>query len=279
MKKGFIFNISWKEALSGQPDDIRLKVYEAVIDYAADGTAPSLDPVSMMAFSFIKSQLDITLEKYEDVVRKRSEAGKRGSEKRWATKEKQAGEDIANDSKNGKCYVCHDMIANDSKNSKASQTMANITNIANKNNIYNKDNNISSKEDNKKENLKRKKSDEVTVDIAPKQRSQDWLEVFDFSEVDNAYLPALLKWLDYKKSRREKYKTQASFYTLYKRLKGMGTPEDAMAAVDFSMSSNYSGLFPDRNNKARNNENTEEKRQEMLTGTVGRLLSEPSSED
>ncbi len=71
------------------------------------------DPAIEIAFEVIKNDLDMNNKKYEEVVKKRTEAGRIGAEKRW--------HNIANDSK------CHQMIANDSK---SKQSIANIARIA-----------------------------------------------------------------------------------------------------------------------------------------------------
>lgn len=57
-KKTFVFNFEWYEILKDYPAEIRLEVYEAVIVYAASGTLPELKPLSRMAFSFIKKEID-----------------------------------------------------------------------------------------------------------------------------------------------------------------------------------------------------------------------------
>lgn len=83
-KNKFIFDLEWAEVLSDYPPEIRFEVYEAIIGYAASGTLPELKPVANMAFSFIKRQMDYNREKYDDVVEKRSLAGKKSAANRKA---------------------------------------------------------------------------------------------------------------------------------------------------------------------------------------------------
>ena len=90
-KKSFIFYASWKEVLSDYPAEVRLEVYDAVIEYAISGTLSELKPLAKMAFSFIRKDIDANNERYEGMVSKRSEAGKKGMKSRW-------GEN------NNKCY-------------------------------------------------------------------------------------------------------------------------------------------------------------------------------
>ena len=60
------------------PAEVRLEVYDAVIDYVASGTTTELKPQAKMAFSFIKKQIDNNNERFEEIVSKRSAAGKKG---------------------------------------------------------------------------------------------------------------------------------------------------------------------------------------------------------
>ena len=114
-KKTFIFNCSWQEVLMEYPPEVRLEVYDAVVRYAASGKLSEMKPLSKMAFSFIKKELDYNNEKYEKVCEKRSRSGKEGAAKRWSTANK--GEKIAKitnakkDNKNSKCHFAMENIA------------------------------------------------------------------------------------------------------------------------------------------------------------------------
>ena len=82
-KKSFIFYASWKEVLCNYPAEVRLEVYDAVIEYAISGTLSELKPLAKMAFSFIQKDIDANNERYQEIVSKRSEAGKKGMKSRW----------------------------------------------------------------------------------------------------------------------------------------------------------------------------------------------------
>jgi hypothetical protein len=78
MKDTLVFRKEWKDAMSGLPNEVRLEVYEAIIEYGTSGTHPSgLKQMAMLAFNFAKTTLDKDREKYEDTRKKRSEAGKK----------------------------------------------------------------------------------------------------------------------------------------------------------------------------------------------------------
>ena len=140
-KNSFVFNLAWYEVLKDYPAEVRLEVYEAAIRYAASGTLSKLKPLSSMAFSFIKKEIDYNNERWEETVSKRSKAGMAGAEKRWQT--------VANDSKNGKCHKSHDA---NSKNGKGISEIAKMAKIAvNVNDNVNKE--ILSNESTKKDEV------------------------------------------------------------------------------------------------------------------------------
>ena len=86
-KKSFVFNVEWQEILLAYPGEVRLEVYDAIIEYVASGTISELKPMAKMAFSFIKKELDYSIQKYEEVVEKRKAASKIAVEKRKLSKE------------------------------------------------------------------------------------------------------------------------------------------------------------------------------------------------
>lgn len=45
-KKSFIFNVEWQEILLGYPSEVRLEVYDAIIEYVASGTILELKPMA-----------------------------------------------------------------------------------------------------------------------------------------------------------------------------------------------------------------------------------------
>lgn len=79
-KNSFVFFLSWRDALSGYPEEIRLEVYDAIIEYAASGTPPQLRPLAQMAFQFIKLEMDRNDAKYQHIREVRRNAGRRGAD-------------------------------------------------------------------------------------------------------------------------------------------------------------------------------------------------------
>lgn len=78
MKQSMIFYASWKEALKGLPDSVRLEVYEAAIDFAMSGEEPELSGTAALAFFFIKQDIIRDLQKYERICERNRVNGKNG---------------------------------------------------------------------------------------------------------------------------------------------------------------------------------------------------------
>lgn len=75
-------NIDIISELTDEQAGILLK---AIMSYQVDQVEQNIDdPVARIAFKAIKKQVDRCNENYEEMKRKRSEAGKKGMEKRWS---------------------------------------------------------------------------------------------------------------------------------------------------------------------------------------------------
>lgn len=59
----------------------------AIFDYVESGAEPQLEAMPLMAFSFIRAQLDRDLESYRETCKRRAEAGRRSGEARRAKAE------------------------------------------------------------------------------------------------------------------------------------------------------------------------------------------------
>ena len=78
-RKTFLFFCSWAEVLSDFTPADRCAVYDAAIAYVEDGTLPDLSPVLMMAFKFIKKDIDEMQGKYES----KCERNRENIRRRW----------------------------------------------------------------------------------------------------------------------------------------------------------------------------------------------------
>ena len=123
-RDSFIFYGSWVEAIKDLPNDIRLEIYEGIIEYAMTGNLPDFKPMAKIAFNFIKNDLDRNSDKYNDKIKSKSESGRLGNLKRYNTdlyhlvKDKKLGleqaEELAKSRKR------------ESSDSQNSQTIANV---------------------------------------------------------------------------------------------------------------------------------------------------------
>lgn len=128
----FIFKKSWADALKKRSTAVQLEVYNAIVSYAVDGVTPEMSEIAEVVFDFIRIEIDENNAKYEETVKKRREAGRRGMESRWSGKNEEAeqeklpvyGED---DNKYNKSNTEQQSVTNDNKNNKCYQMITNIT--------------------------------------------------------------------------------------------------------------------------------------------------------
>ena len=74
MEKSYVFYASFDEALRELPDKSRLKVYDAVSDYALRGIVTDLNGTERAIFTLIKSMIDRRKQRVEN--------GKKGGRKK-----------------------------------------------------------------------------------------------------------------------------------------------------------------------------------------------------
>lgn len=91
-KNSFVMYGDYKQHLDLLTYEQKGKLLDALMVYANSGDIPQEDGMVMMAFSFIKAQIDRDNEKFRETCKKRSQAGKKGAEEKKA---KQANADFA----------------------------------------------------------------------------------------------------------------------------------------------------------------------------------------
>ena len=80
-KKSFILYADYQKHVARLSDTEAGQLFKAILEYTSTGERPGLSPMVEMAFSFIAEQLDRDAEKWRDICKKRSEAGRKGAEK------------------------------------------------------------------------------------------------------------------------------------------------------------------------------------------------------
>ena len=77
-RNSFIFYKGQREAIKDLPDDVRLEIYESIIEYATTGNLRGLKPMANIAFNFIKIDIDRDTEKYMSIVERNKSNGSKG---------------------------------------------------------------------------------------------------------------------------------------------------------------------------------------------------------
>lgn len=90
MKRSFVLYCDYEQHLSLLTMEQRGMLFTAIMSYQNGKDVPEMDNAVAMAFSFIKSQLSRDNERYDEIVKKRSEAGKMGGRPRKQTEAKKA---------------------------------------------------------------------------------------------------------------------------------------------------------------------------------------------
>ena len=140
MRKSFVFNCEWQEVLMEYPAEVRLEVYDAIIEYVASGRLSELKPLAKMAFSFIRKEIDSNNAKYDQTVKKRSEAGKKGMASRYGSGETADGAPGDNGTQ-GSSGETTPNLTKPNKPNKPQQTQQSLTSLTNlTDNVYDGDN-------------------------------------------------------------------------------------------------------------------------------------------
>ena len=112
-KDSFILYTEQKEVIDKLTDEQAGKLIKAIYEYVSTGKLPKLDPLLDIAITPIKQNLDKNADKYEEVKKKRSEAGKIGAE---IKKQKQAKQANANFAKSKQANKAVNVNVNDNVN-------------------------------------------------------------------------------------------------------------------------------------------------------------------
>lgn len=95
-KDSFILYNSFYDPIKSMKNEQLGKLFRSIFNYTINGEIPQDDEI-IIAFMFIKTQIDINNEKWKETKEKRSEAGKKGMASRWHNKDNNV---ITNHNKN-----------------------------------------------------------------------------------------------------------------------------------------------------------------------------------
>ncbi|MBD5182810.1 MAG: hypothetical protein HDS99_03340 [Bacteroidales bacterium] len=94
-KMTFVFNQDWLRVLADYPPEVTAEVLQAIRLYNDGSELPRMSTVAEVCFKFIRTELDHNRAKYEEVVAKRREAGRKGARKAAAMAAEADCEDVA----------------------------------------------------------------------------------------------------------------------------------------------------------------------------------------
>jgi hypothetical protein len=83
-RNSFVFMTSWHKILRKYPAELRVLIYDAIMEYASSGTVLELEGMAAMAFDFIRLEIDENNRRYEESCLKR----RAGAVKRWRDEDK-----------------------------------------------------------------------------------------------------------------------------------------------------------------------------------------------
>lgn len=128
MKNSFVLYTDYIDQIELLNMNQRGVLLTAMMMYVSGEPLPEMDGMTMMAFSFIKAQIDRDSDKYDKTVEARREAGRKGG------KAKQANANIANQNK---AKLANASIAKQTETKQADNVNDNDNvNVNDKNNIY-----------------------------------------------------------------------------------------------------------------------------------------------
>lgn len=102
VKDSFVLYTKYLDNIQALSMEQRGMLFTSLMLYASGQEPEEMDPVTAMAFSFIKSQMDKDIEKYNETCAKRSEAGKLGGRPKKQEEAKKANGFSENQKKQGK---------------------------------------------------------------------------------------------------------------------------------------------------------------------------------
>lgn len=71
--KKFTATTSWAKSMAGLPDKIRLEVFDAIFNYVDEGKVKKLSEQAEAAFGFIRTDIDLEVDKTIAICEKRRE--------------------------------------------------------------------------------------------------------------------------------------------------------------------------------------------------------------
>ena len=229
-RDSFLFYRSFYEAMKNLPKDVKVEVFDTIMEYVFNGMNPEPDkikPFSVSIFTLIKPVIDSS-------EKRRKCGSKGGAPKGNGNAKKTTNGCISDENK-----TTNGCISDEQKNNQKQPT------DNQKQPIYHEDKGIGIKDKgigiNEFEKEKEKAfADSLNFDV--RRYGDDWREVF-------------VLWMYFKHENGKPYKTQTSVNAMMKQLHEIagGDLQVARKVVEQSMANNYSGFFPLMKTKTQKN--------------------------
>ena len=98
-RTGFVFLPSYYDAIRPMDDDMRLRLYDAILDYGIEGVTPTLEGIEQSMFALVKGNIDSSKSRYQACVSNGKKGGRPRKERtRRKPKEETKGENLDMDS-------------------------------------------------------------------------------------------------------------------------------------------------------------------------------------
>lgn len=237
-KKSFILYTDIIHTVKKLPKEKAGELFVHLLEYVNDLNPVTDDLVIELAFEPIKQSLKRDLKKYENIREQKRLAGLASAEKRKQNKQVLTPVESVEQTPTESTVSVSDSVS--------------VSVIDNKENIIQEEILVSPRVETKKNK---------TTD-------------FDFSFVNENFKEVFLDWLNYKKAKGQKYKSQQSLEICYKNLLKISNnnPELAKECIENSIANNYSGIFPVKNKlngtDGKNNTTSNRPTQEELAAAV-----------
>ena len=239
MRSSFIFYGSWWEAIKNLPRDVQGDVLTAIIEYGLTGaTTEQLKPIAKAMLVMAKAQIDVNNQRFDN--------GKKGGRP-----------------KNGPNQTETKQKPNANQTETKAEPNDNVNVNENENN-YPPSNPPAgggeSTEERQKELLEReaalnaKEQELLKLQASLRAQKQKELPKIDF--VSDDFKSVFTVWLEYKRERKESYKSEKSLKAAYSKLLQLSgnAPSIAALVVEQSIANNWAGLFELKSGN--NNENS-----------------------
>ena len=229
-EKFFLIYTDYKYIFNFLTQEEKGNLLDVLLKYVETEQEPPIDNKNVAnAFLYIRNRIDDNRIKQAEIKNNKAIAGKRSAEKRWS-KNNTSQENITEYNRNIN-YNNEDAIENNKE-------------ITEDNTPITEDNYKKEKEEDKEKEEKKYKEKCNKENLKEKNNKK---EIFNFSFLQTEEEKQLLqKWLNYKKERRETYKTQSSVEQCFYHLVSLSNSDIqvANAFINQSIANNWSGLFP-----------------------------------